>query len=499
MKKYGILLAITYLFTTALWAQLPWSQRIANSVMLQSPSTYGAALGWNYVNGTTLSGFQALYQSTKNSNYLTYIESTVKAQMSGFYTASKTLDNVKEGTAILFMYENTSNPADKSSYQTKAASIRTLLGKTTAGISRTSEGGLWHKDPDYAWQMWGDGLYMAQPFYAQYAVLFNNADSTDFEDIANQFILFESHARDANTGLLYHGWSEEPLNAKSLAWANATTGLSQSFWGRAMGWYIMGLVDALDYFPKTHPKYPVLVAILQRLVPALVAVQDSTSGCWYDVLDQGTRCSSISPYTCNYLESSATCMITYSILKSVRLGYVSNTYLASGTKAYEGILANFISITNIPGGEKVLITKDCQVSGLGGNKNRAGTFDYYMSEPIVSSDLDGKPIGPFILSSLEYEALQTTGLKKVGIGTSDFRITALADKELLVHLALNEKATVSLTIMDINGKMQSNLLNEELAAGIYTKKLSVQKMPRGIYIVQLMTNSEILSQKLYIP
>ena len=49
---------------------------------------------------------------------------------------------------------------------------------------------------------------------------------------------------------MYHGYDE----SKKQAWANKTTGLSPNFWGRAMGWYGMALVDALPYFPENHPQ-----------------------------------------------------------------------------------------------------------------------------------------------------------------------------------------------------------------------------------------------------
>jgi unsaturated rhamnogalacturonyl hydrolase len=416
-----------------------------------------------------LSGFQALYTKTGNATYLAYIESTVKASMGGFSVATKTLDNVKEGTAVLFMYENTTIPADIPSYQTKAVSIRPLLGLTAAAIRRTSEGGFWHKDPAYNSQMWGDGLYMAAPFYAQYSVLFNSSAPADFDDIANQFIFFENHARDASTGLLYHGWSENPTNAESVDWANPVTGCSPSFWARAMGWYIMGLVDVLDYFPPAHPKYPQLVAILQRLVPALINVQEPISGCWYDVVDQGTRCSSSQPTKCNYLESSASCMITYSILKAVRLGYVDNTYLAAGKKAYEGLITTFVT-TSGASNEYVTISNNCQVSGLGGTGGRDGSFDYYMSEPIVTSVVEGKPIGPFILASLEYEAIPPACLNLVSIP-----ITSLATTAVYSMVLFDAPGTTQIKILaDGNfnaGNTDFSFSKVGLVSGTYTYKL----------------------------
>lgn len=499
MKKFCLISVFSIFVFTIVFAETPWSERMANAVILNNPTKYdNGSRGWYYVNGTTMSGFQALYNATQNPVYLNYIKATTKAQMSGFSSATKTLDNIKEGTAVLFMYEHAASASDSASYKAVADNIRTLLATAGSGISRTSEGGLWHKDPGYAWQMWGDGLYMAQPFYAQYTTLFSSSQTTYFDDIANQFILFEQHARDANTGLLYHGWSEQPTNIYSTAWANTTTGCSPSFWGRAMGWYIMGLVDVLDYFPKNHPKYNDLIAILQRLVPALVTYQDANTGCWYDVVDQASRCSSVYPYTCNYLESSATCMITYGILKAVRLGYVSDSYLAAGKRAYEGILANFMSISAVAGGENILITNNCQVAGLGGNTNRSGTFDYYMSEPIVSSDVDGKPIGPFILASLEYEALPTTSVTSTLSDDSQFRIYSIKDKQLKVELQLKNDARVELAIFDITGKKQQLIIDEFITAGKHEKLFEVANSFSRTCIVRLKTATEIVSQKIFI-
>ena len=51
--------------------------------------------------------------------------------------------------------------------------------------------------------MWLDGVYMANPFYAEYGVLFNEPE--DFDDVVTQITVMEKHARDPQTGLLYHG------------------------------------------------------------------------------------------------------------------------------------------------------------------------------------------------------------------------------------------------------------------------------------------------------
>lgn len=493
MKKilHSIILSFTCL--PILHAELPWSQRMANSVILTNPGYYNnASKGWYYVNGTVLSGLQELYNQTNNSTYLDYIESTVQNNISNVDTNTTTLDNIKEGTAVLFMYENTNNSTVKITYQNIANGLRSLLADGT-GIGRTTEGGLWHKDPGYAWQMWGDGLYMAQPFYAQYSTIFNSSASEDFDDIANQFIVFESHTRDASTGLLYHGWSEQPDDYRSTDWADATTGCSSSFWARAMGWYIMGLIDVLDYFPTSHDKYQELIPILERLVPALIAYQDSTTGCWYDVVDQDSRCSSTDPTQCNYIESSATCMITYSILKAIRKGYVSDSYLPAARKAYEGILNNFIETS----GDTVIINNDCQVGGLGGSSGRNGSFDYYMSEPIVTSEVDGKPIGPFILASLEYESISTK-LTLTEKSLSKLVVYNLPNQTLRLQLNLNNATPVKISLLDLTGKDVLTIVNENFIDGTHTKDIQLSNLDKGIYLLQYTDNNSTSTQKVTI-
>jgi unsaturated rhamnogalacturonyl hydrolase len=154
-----------------------------------------------------------------------------------------------------------------------------LLREQLKNHPRTKEGGFWHKKI-YPNQMWLDGLYMAAPFYTEYAKTFNEPEA--FEDIANQLIYMENHARDAKTGLLYHGWDE----SKEQRWANKTTGVSPNFWGRAMGWYGMALVDVLENFPENHPKRAAIIAILNRFATAVSKVQDPETGLWYNILDK---------------------------------------------------------------------------------------------------------------------------------------------------------------------------------------------------------------------
>jgi unsaturated rhamnogalacturonyl hydrolase len=240
--------------------------------------------------------------------------------------------------------------------------------------------------------MWLDGLYMAEPFYAEYASISHQPEK--FQDITHQFALVAEHMRDPKTGLLYHGWDE----SKEQRWANKTTGDSPEVWGRAMGWYMMALVDSLDSYPDGDPGKKQLLAILGEEAAALVRVQDAKTGLWYEVLDKGGAKG-------NYLESSASCMFVYALAKGVRRGYLPEHYLANADRGYKGILARFISVGP---DDDVSVTGTVKVGGLGGEPYRDGNYAYYLSEKAVANDPKG--VGPFIMAATEMENAQNAKL-----------------------------------------------------------------------------------------
>lgn len=233
--------------------------------------------------------------------------------------------------------------------------------------------------------MWLDGLYMAEPFYAEFAQMFHHPEA--FQDITQQFELLDKHARDTKTGLVYHGWDE----SKQQRWANKQTGLSPEFWARAMGWQMMALVDALSYYPENDPGRQKLVIELQKDAGAIAQVQDHASGLWYQVLDKPTAKR-------NYLESSASSMFVYSLAKGVRRGYLDPRYLATADRGYRGILKHFVK-TGVDG--EIQITSMVLGAGLGGNPYRDGSYEYYIGEKTGTNDPKG--VGAFLLAAIEME------------------------------------------------------------------------------------------------
>jgi unsaturated rhamnogalacturonyl hydrolase len=367
----------------------PLSLRLSNTLMnrvwLEDDGTpIGIPARWTYEQGVQFKAIEKVWYATGNPKYFDFIKRGADywldkdGKLSKYALEEYNIDHITPGRGYITLFCVTN---DKK-YKVAAELIRSQL-KTHP---RTKEGGLWHKKI-YPWQMWLDGLYMAQPFYAEYSQVWNE---DNWNDIANQFVWMEKHARDPKTGLLYHGWDE----SKEQKWANKQTGLSPHVWGRAMGWYAIALIDTLDYFPTKHPRRQELIAILNREAEAIAKYQDKKTGVWYDIIDLADR----KP---NYPESSASAMFVYSLAKGIRKGYLPDKFLKTVNTGWAGIKKEFIK--ELPDGN-LDWEGTVSVSGLGGNPYRDGSFDYYMSEKLRTNDVKG--LGPAVMAAVELEHLE---------------------------------------------------------------------------------------------
>ena len=284
------------------------------------------------------------------------------------------LDQVQPGVATLKLYDLT----HEERYRRAAAILRNQLRKQP----RVDEGGFWHKG-GYPDQMWLDGLYMGEPFYADYAVRFD--EPQDFADIARQFAVVGKHTYDPKTSLFYHGWDP----TRKLAWANAKTGASPQFWSRAIGWYAMGLVDVLAVMPADDPRRPELAGLLRKVAAGILKYQDPKTGVWWQVTDQGGRPG-------NFLESSASCMFVYALAKGVNEGVLPRTDIPAIRAGYAGIVRQFVTLDSDR--KTVNLQRCCLVAGLD-LKNKASYKYYTRVIRIVPNDLKG--VGPFITAGIE--------------------------------------------------------------------------------------------------
>ncbi len=400
MKRILVLLLLIVAFNAN--AQIEYAKQMAATIMKQYQDSmvvkkYASHLeqdklpegnrpaNWNYEIGVVLMGFERLHQLTKDQTYIDY----TKHIIDHFITADGSIrtyvmdeynsDNIPPGRQLLRLYDL----YKEQKYLTAATTLRNQISIQP----RNKAGGFWHK-LKYPSQMWLDGLYMIEPFYAAYAVVKNQP--ADFNDIINQFVIMEKYGRDAKTGLLYHGWDESKLQG----WANKQTGVSPEFWSRSMGWYMMALVDVLDFIPKNHPRRKELIAILNRTSTAVVKFQDAKSGVWWQVTNKANKEK-------NYLESSGTAMFVFALAKGIRMHYLPATFNAALQKAYKGMIKQFV--TTDANGQYHFI-QAVAGAGLGGTPYRDGTYEYYVNEPRRDDDL--KAIGPFIQACIEMELLK---------------------------------------------------------------------------------------------
>jgi rhamnogalacturonyl hydrolase YesR len=322
MQSTLVSLAVT-LQTVAATPYLEW---MADSVISR-----GVEKVFHYPQATLYKGFEAAYDLYQNETLLSWYKGqidaivlsngTIKAWDYDYYS----LDDYRMGNNYIWWYERTG----QSKYKAAADIIRHQLDRHP----RTPTGGFWHRKPVYPNQMWLDGIFMADTFYARWTNLFDNGNVTAWDDIIRQFDNIEKHTRNKTNGLLTHGYDE----SKSAVWADPVTGAAPLVWSRAVGWYFVALLEVLELFPKTHPGSARLATYFTTLAEGLKRAQDSSGG-WWLILSE--------PYPGmqgNYIESSASIMFTLGFLKGIKLGLLSaNEYSAAAAKAYEYLTNRFV-------------------------------------------------------------------------------------------------------------------------------------------------------------
>ena len=362
-----------------------WSVRMVESTLQRY--TLADAL-WHYEHGLQVMAIQQAAQVTGEARYRRFVSDWIDhfvradGNIRTYRVDEYNLDQINAGKLLFGALERTSDERYRMALDLLREQLRTQ--------PRTKSNGFWHKKI-YPYQMWLDGIYMAGPFLAEYARRFDEPGT--FEDVIHQILLIEEHTRDAKTDLLYHAWDE----SKQQRWADPITGCSQYFWGRALGWYVMAIVDVLDHLPREQPQRPELIAILDRTARALMRVQDEATGLWYQILDLSGREG-------NYLEASASAMFVYAFAKGVRERYLTEEFLFSARRGYHGLLQNLIKIDSLG---LLTLEKVCGGAGLGGEPYRDGSFEYYVTEKIIPNDPKG--VGPFILAALEMERAGING------------------------------------------------------------------------------------------
>lgn len=339
----------------------------------------GGKASWNYVDGCMLIALIEMSKILKDDRYLDFVISFVDSFVSEdgeirtYRPERQTLDDVNEGRVLFPLYEKTKN----EKYRLAAERLKKALDTQP----RTYEGNFWHKQiyPD---QVWLDGVYMAQVFLAQYEKHFG---AKDYSDIARQISVVRQRMFDEEKKLYYHGYDA----SKKAFWADPESGKSKSFWLRAMGWYAAALADLIEVLPEGCEK-KMIAELLSEMMEGVLSYRDEKTHMYWQVVDQGGREG-------NYVETSGSSMIAYAMMKGARLGAIDKKYAAKGLETFNGIVKNHLAFM----GEDIELTGICLVAGLGpeNNRRRDGTYEYYISEPVVKNDAKG--VAPFVMCYTE--------------------------------------------------------------------------------------------------
>ena len=339
----------------------------------------GKKVTWNYIDGCMLTALMEMTSITGDGRYAGFVEKVIDhfVQEDGsiltLQPEKANLDDINEGRVLFELYRKTGT----SKYRLAADRLMEQLKVQP----RTYEGNFWHK-AIYPDQVWLDGIYMAQPFYALYVKNFGDGD---YSDTVGQIKTVYKRMRSEEKGLYYHGYDA----SKKAFWADPETGCSRNFWLRSLGWFAVALADLSEILPEGEDR-AALTGIFADLMEHMKAYADPETGMYWQVPDQQGREG-------NYQETSGSAMMAYAMLKGARLGILPGEFAALGEKTFLGIMDRYLTFTDTG----LNLGGICLVAGLGpeNNRRRDGSFEYYISEPVVENDAKG--VAPFVLAYTE--------------------------------------------------------------------------------------------------
>lgn len=339
----------------------------------------GKKPAWNYIDGCMITALIEISAIKNDERYFDFAERFIDyyigedGSILGYDKEKYNLDDINEGRVLFALYEKTG----KEKYRLAILKQKEHLDTQP----RTELGNFWHK-LIYPHQVWLDGIYMAQVFSAKYAKAYGNKD---YSDVIKQIKNVKRYMQDPETGLYYHGFD----CTRSIFWADKTTGLSKNFWLRSIGWFAVALVDIIEILGSECDGE--IVRIFADLMQSILRFRDADSGMYYQVVNFPKREG-------NYLETSGSSMIAYAMMKGARLGVIDESFATYGKETFDGICQRYLGF-DAKG--NLSLGGICLVAGLGPEHNlrRDGSYEYYISEPVVENDAKG--VAPFILSYTE--------------------------------------------------------------------------------------------------
>ena len=340
---------------------------------------------WNYEDGCVLIGLNALWEATGNEDYFAamrafidrYIDEQGKIRL--YRMEDYSLDFILSGRVLFPLYEKTGREA----YRQAAEALMEQLRRQP----RTKAGSFWHK-AIYPNQVWLDGLYMGLPFYAMYQRRFGSGDLTD---IVLQFTNARKTLYDEAARLYRHAYCE----TRDIFWCDKETGLSQNFWTRSIGWFLMAFADVYGMLTDEEQK-KTMAALWKEAMDGMLKRLDPKSNMFLQL-------PALPDEPGNYPETSGTLMAAYSLMKGARLGvWPDPGYARKGVEILLAVEATQFRMQD--GG--LHLGGICKGAGLGpdGNYRRDGSAAYYLSEEVVEDEQKG--VGVCMMAYAEYLKLR---------------------------------------------------------------------------------------------
>ncbi|KAI9911579.1 hypothetical protein PsorP6_009117 [Peronosclerospora sorghi] len=217
--------------------------------MADSQIKHGVEPTFAYSISSFYSGVLLAYNRTGDQKYYDYVKHAADLVLYPawdgeilLYNKSNSIDDIRFGHT-LDLYGFTGDEIYKKAAQT----LRDQINRT----GRNLDGGFYHRYPVYIDQMWLDGMYMLDVFYARWTREFEADNYTAWDDIALQFDLIDAGttAENRTNGLPLHGfdWSKKAIWANPKLAPLRTSGVAPS---AGTSWLLLTLWNCS---PKNTP------------------------------------------------------------------------------------------------------------------------------------------------------------------------------------------------------------------------------------------------------
>ncbi len=307
------------------------ARAIADKQLEEDPT----ALAWDWGEAVLMLGLAQLYRVTGDTDYRDYYQAYVDHHINRGIRITTSDNSAPAAVALALLREG-----QDETYQ---AVVDEALHYYEELALRSDEGGLNHYGIyDLPVSLWADSLFMFGNVLTGWGELSGEVETLD--EYVFQFGVFTDLLQDEN-GLYRHAiYTPIPQDP-------------DVYWARANGWIVAAAFDHLRVRGYRGESVPELQDAAERLVEAVIAVQDSETGLWWNILNRPDEI---------YLETSASALFAFGMARGYRNGHLDESVLPVIRRAMVGVVA---AVDTDDDGKPV-------VTGISG-PTTVGTFDDY--------------------------------------------------------------------------------------------------------------------------